>query len=75
MREFEGALSGPVGHLGDKDNPFHEEVLQEALNALKDFWDLPLLPVDNNSQRPFVDLWSSDIATLLRLYRGPGPIR
>ena len=41
----------------DEDVACYQEALQDALKALKDAWDLPLLPVDNNFKRPFVDIW------------------
>ena len=31
--------------------------LQEACEALRSSWDVPLLPYDRNANRPFVDLW------------------
>ncbi|WP_413358821.1 type 2 lanthipeptide synthetase LanM family protein [Prochlorococcus sp. MIT 1201] len=40
-----------------EDAPSAQESLQDSLEALKNAWDLPLLPVDNNFKHPFIDLW------------------
>ncbi len=53
-----------------KENDFHAELskepvflaedaayFQQALEALKAAWESPLLPVENNFNRPFVDIW------------------
>ena len=54
--DFFAALNSEPASL-EEDDPCFEETLQDALEALKAAWDLPLLPVDNSVNRPFVDLW------------------
>ncbi len=53
---FFAALNSEPASLEEGD-PCFEEALQDALEALKAAWDLPLLPVENSVNRPFVDLW------------------
>ena len=60
--EFHAALNKEPVSLAEDASFYqaascYQDVLQDALEALKVAWDLPLLPVDNNFQRPFVDLW------------------
>lgn len=54
--DFHAGLNREPVFLHEKA-PSAEESLHEALEALKNAWDLPLLPVDNNFKRPFIDLW------------------
>ncbi len=54
--DFHIALNSPPSSLRE-GGTCAEEALQDAVNALKDTWDLPLLPVDKNFERPFVDIW------------------
>ncbi len=54
--DFHAGLNGEPAFLHEKA-PSAEESLHEALEALKNSWDLPLLPVDKNFKHPFIDLW------------------
>ena len=54
--DFFAALNNEPASLKEDDLSY-QEALQDALEALKNAWDLPLLPVENNFKRPFIDLW------------------
>ena len=54
--DFHAALNREPAFL-DEDAACCQETLQDALEAVKAAWDWPLLPVDKNFKRPFVDLW------------------